>query len=109
MANITTQLVVRTSTESMGGLWIGVIKTGTATIADTANLADPTYGNPGIRRVLWATINGTGNEGRAHCTLGGTSVVTVGSVSNIANDGVGTENALGLSDGEMLVIAVEKY
>ena len=84
-------MVVRSSFEPVGGIWIGVIKTGAAVTDDTFCINDPTYGHPGANRIWWATINGTASHTAINCDLGGTSKVTVG-IGNV-------------TDGEMLVIA----
>ena len=89
MGDISSQLVARTSSEPVGGLWIGVIKTGAVANSDTADISQAV---PGATKVLYAHWTGTGAKANAsEVLIGNTAKVTFGTG--------------GGSDGEMFVVA----
>lgn len=89
MGDISSQLVARTSQEPVGGIFIGVAKTGAVAAADTA---DVSQAFPNCNRVWYAHWTGTGTTKANACEvmIGGTAKVTFGTGSG--------------SDGEIFVI-----
>ena len=80
--------VARAGTEPVAGLWIGVIHTGKLVTGSTINVKEAL---PGINKVWYAQLQGTGKIRSVECFIGGTAKVTVGTCA--------------LTDSEMFVVA----